>query len=57
MSISYNDAIQASLLLGQRIKTNVDRTVKEFQQQHREFFQTLGAVSNESVSIEPRLSI
>ncbi|CAF1490379.1 unnamed protein product [Adineta ricciae] len=41
MSISYNDAIQASLLLGQRIKTNVDRTVKEFQRQHREFSQTL----------------
>ncbi|CAF1490362.1 unnamed protein product [Adineta ricciae] len=52
MSISYNDAIQASLLLGQHIKNNVDRTVKEFQDIHRGFFQTLRDGSNESGSHE-----
>jgi hypothetical protein len=52
MDFSHDDAIRASLLFGQHLKTNVDQTVKDFQQLHRAFFQTLGEIISKFVSVE-----
>lgn len=54
MDFSHDNAIRASLLCSQRLKTNVDQAVNDFRQQHHAFSQTMYQIMHQSVSVEFR---